>query len=155
MATAKDIMIRDVIGVQADVSIREVLLLFADRKVSGVPVLGEDRRLVGMVTIGDLLKHLEGHSPHTTDVFTFVLYYAESKALPDRIKEVMDEPVRMIMTTRRLVTVRPDTGIEEVADIFARERFKKLPVVSERQEVVGVISRGDLIRQIVREMLQE
>ena len=154
MATAQDIMIRDVISVRPDVSVRNMLLLFADRKVSGVPVLEDKTRLVGMATIGDLLKHLEEHQPHTIDVFTFVSFYTERKALPDRVRQVMDEPVHVIMTARRLVTVRPETEIDQVADIFARERFKKLPVVNERKEVVGVISRGDLIRHIVRSMLQ-
>ncbi|MHB1683910.1 MAG: CBS domain-containing protein [Bacilli bacterium] len=42
------------------------------------------------------------------------------------------------MTTRHLVTVSPETEIDEIADTFARERFKKLPVVNERNEVVGV-----------------
>ena len=155
MATAQDIMIHDVVSVRSDVSIRDMLLLFADRKVSGVPVLEDHTRLVGMVTIGDLLKHLEEHQqPHTIDVFAFVFFYTERKALPDRVRQVIGEPVRVIMTTRRLVTVRPETDLDEVADIFARERFKKLPVVNERKEVVGVISRGDLIRHIVRSMLQ-
>jgi len=154
MATAQDIMIRDVISVRPDMSIRDMLLLFADRKVSGVPVLENKTQLVGMVTIGDLLKHLEEHQSHTVDVFTFVFLYTEKKALPDRVRQVIGEPVRVIMTTRRLVTVRPQTEIDEIADIFARESFKKLPVVNERKEVVGVISRGDLIRHIVRSMLQ-
>ena len=153
MATAQDIMIRDVISVRPDISVKDMLLLFADRKVSGVPVLENRIRLVGMVTIGDLLRNLEEHLPHTVDVFTFVSFYTERAALPDRVREIIGEPVRSIMTTRRLVTVSPATDIDEIIDIFARDRFKKLPVVNGQKEVVGVISRGDLIRHIVRDML--
>ena len=147
-------MIRDVVSVSPDASIRDMLLLFADRKVSGAPVLDHGARLVGMVTIGDLLRHLEAHLPHAMDVFTFVSFYAEKTALSDRIKDSAGERVRTIMTARRLVSAGPGTGIDVIVDIFGRERFKKLPVINEQKEVLGVISRGDLIRYIVQDMLQ-
>lgn len=153
MARADEIMISDIVSVDPGATIREALLLFSDRKVSGAPVLGPDRRLAGMLTVGDVLKHLEAQNTHVVDVFSFVSYYSERIALPDRVHEVMIEPVSAIMTKRRLVTVAPGTPIEEVARIFSRERFKKLPVVQE-DRVVGVISRGDLVRHIVREMLR-
>lgn len=153
MAHAGEMMISDVVFIEPTATIREALLLFSDRKVSGAPVLYPDHKLAGMLTVGDVLKHLEAQNTHVVDVFTFVSYYSDRIALPDRVHEVMTEPVSAIMTRRRLVTVAPGTPIEEVARIFSRERFKKLPVVQE-DRVVGVISRGDLVRYIVREMLK-
>ena len=155
MMTAEDFMIRDLIYVRPDASIRDVLLLFADRKVSGMPVLSEDKHLVGMITIGDILNHLQPHFSHTIDLLSFVTYYVEDTPMPELIKEGMMQPVHTMMTKRHLVTVAPATPVEDISSIFSRQRFKKLPVVNDKGEVIGVISRGDLIRYIVKEILQQ
>lgn len=155
MMTAEDFMIRDLIYVRPDALIRDVLLQFAERKVSGMPVLEQDQHLAGMITIGDILTHLQPHFSHTIDLLSFVTYYVEDTSLPELIQDGIMQPVRTMMTKRHLVTVAPTTSIEDISSIFSRQRFKKLPVVNDKAQVVGVISRGDLVRYIVKEILQQ
>ncbi len=155
MMTAEDFMICDLIYVRPNALIRDVLLQFAERKVSGMPVLDQDRHLAGMITIGDILTHLQPHFSHTIDLLSFVTYYVEDTSLPELIQDGIMQPVHTMMTKRHLVTVAPTTPIEDISSIFSRQRFKKLPVVNDQAQVVGVISRGDLIRYIVKEILQQ
>ncbi|MCJ8237887.1 HPP family protein [Peteryoungia algae] len=49
-----------------------------------------------------------------------------------------------IMSTN-LITVRADTALGEVADLFRRHRFTSLPVVDEKQRFLGVIFQIHLI----------
>ncbi len=155
MMTAADFMITDVISVAPDASIRDLLLLFATHKVSGVPVLDSTRRLKGMVTVDDVLRHLRPHTSHTLDMGAFMSFYVRENTLPDRMRELIARPVSDVMTTGRLTVVKPDTELADIAEIFGERRFKKLPVVNDAHTVVGVVSRGDLTRYIVRELLKD
>src|SRR5262245_4921604 len=49
--------------------------------------------------------------------------------------------------TRRVITVRPETTVQEAARLMFRNRVSGLPVVDASGRVVGVISDGDLIRR--------
>lgn len=54
-------------------------------------------------------------------------------------------PVRLYMTLEP-ASVRADTSLDEVAALLERRRISAMPVVDERHETVGVISRRDLLR---------
>lgn len=153
--TAKDFMIADVVSVHAEDSIKDLVLTFAGRKVSGVPVVDARHRLVGMVTVSDVLRHLQPHYTHTVDTMTFMTYFVEKTEMPALLMRLITSPVHTIMTRRTLTTVTPNTTLEDVSALFAERRFKKLPVVDAHEKLIGVISRGDLLRYIVREMLQD
>ena len=49
--------------------------------------------------------------------------------------------------TRGVITVAPDTDLEDASHILVHERIKRLPVL-EQGRVVGIISRGDVVKEI-------
>ena len=56
---------------------------------------------------------------------------------------------------KKVVSVCEDDELEDVLKILAHHHFKKIPVVNEKREVVGVISRGDMIRKLGELMLDK
>lgn len=56
------------------------------------------------------------------------------------------DAVRDIMT-RRVVTAREDTPVDEIAQILTSNRFKRLPIRRD-ERVVGIVSRADIVRMI-------
>lgn len=50
--------------------------------------------------------------------------------------------------TRKLITFRPEQSVEEVIDTLIKYRISGGPVVNEKNELVGIISEGDCIKQI-------
>ncbi|MBT8272437.1 MAG: CBS domain-containing protein [Bacteroidia bacterium] len=50
--------------------------------------------------------------------------------------------------TRKLITFRPDQSVEEVIDTLIKNRISGGPVVNENNELIGIISEGDCIKQI-------
>jgi CBS domain-containing protein len=50
--------------------------------------------------------------------------------------------------TSKVVTISPETTVEQVMNIFATKRCRHLPVISE-QNVLGLISIGDVSRWLV------
>ncbi|TXE12768.1 CBS domain-containing protein [Seonamhaeicola algicola] len=50
--------------------------------------------------------------------------------------------------TRNLITFTPDQTIESVMEALIKNRISGGPVVNENNELIGVISEGDCIKQI-------
>jgi CBS domain-containing protein len=50
--------------------------------------------------------------------------------------------------TKKLITFRPDQPVEEVIETLINNKISGGPVVNERNELVGIISEGDCIKQI-------
>ncbi len=50
-----------------------------------------------------------------------------------------------VMTTS-VVTVSPDTSMQEIAELLLEHCISAVPVVDEDGEVIGMVSEGDLLR---------
>jgi CBS domain-containing protein len=55
--------------------------------------------------------------------------------------------VRDYMTTS-LITFKPNQNVEDVIDSLIKNRISGGPVVNENNELIGIISEGDCIKQI-------
>lgn len=49
--------------------------------------------------------------------------------------------------TRGVISVTPDTDLEDVGHILVHERIKRLPVL-DTGRLVGIVSRADLVREV-------
>lgn len=101
-------------------SIREALDLMGNYHISGVPVVNSKGRLVGILTNRDI-----------------------------RFESDYSKPIKSRMTSRRLVTVREGTSLEEAEKILAEHRIEKLPIVDEHGLLKGLITIKD-IEKILR-----
>lgn len=106
-----------------EASVYDALLLLAEKNVGALLVIQEGE-LVGVVSERD---------------------YARKVILQQ--KASIETPVGEIMSDE-VVTVTPQTTVEEAMAIMTEKRFRHLPVVEEG-EVVGVISIGDLVKSII------
>jgi len=52
--------------------------------------------------------------------------------------------------TRRLVTFRPDQTMDQVLDLLLKKRISGGPVIDESDNLIGVISEGDCLKQVVK-----
>jgi len=59
--------------------------------------------------------------------------------------EVSKSLVESIMS-RPLRVVTPDVTLEQVARLMRKNRVKRLPVISDKNELVGIISEEDIMR---------
>jgi acetoin utilization protein AcuB len=116
------------IGAQS--TITEALRVMRENQVRRLPVLDEQGDLVGIVSEKDLLY--ASPSPATS------LSIYEMHELLSRLK------VSELMTTE-LITVTPDTLLEEAARIMADSKIGGLPVM-QGQRLVGIITETDIFK---------
>ncbi|OCA90609.1 CBS domain-containing protein [Bacillus sp. FJAT-27225] len=149
----KDFMIENVISVSPDMTLAEVMTVFVEKKIGGVPVCSEDGKLLGMVTDGDILRAIQ---PIDRMIYYFMMYldYLDEVNVEKRIEDTASANILSISKTKNLVTVTPEDDMDAAVKLLAKHHFKKLPVVDSEQKVVGVISRGDVIRKIQATILK-
>jgi CBS domain-containing membrane protein len=137
----ESVMNREVVFVREDTPLKEVAELMAYRKVSGVPVLDDKGRVVGVISEKDFLAVMgAGQADKFMMVIAQCLLGKGCLAAPNRARFAKD-----IMTSPA-VTVKPETPILEVADIFTQKKVNRAPVVDAEGCMVGIVSRADVLK---------
>ena len=112
---------RDVLRIDAAATVYDAIVKMVEGNV-GALLVYEGDRLAGIVTERDYLRRvtLQGRDERTT-------------------------PVREIMSSE-LVFVGPDASVEECMAVMTERRIRHLPVLTENQDVVGIVSIGDVVK---------
>ena len=111
-------MIVDPITMDPDRSVSEALDLMAKYRISGVPITEggkKEGKLVGILTNRDL-----------------------------RFETKLQRPIREVMTSKNLVTVRPGISLEDAKARLHEHRIEKLLVVDEDYNLKGLITIKDI-----------
>lgn len=150
----KDFMIRDVITVNENDSIKHLLNTLVDNKIGGAPIVDSDGKLVGMISDGDVLRSIQLKDKVVYDYFSLMAYTFEKGNLEKVLASMKDQPLKKIAKKHGIVTLKENDDMETALKLLAKHHFKKIPVTDANHEVVGVISRGDIIRTIQKNILQ-
>lgn len=117
----EDVMQRPVTTISPLGSVRTGIVVLAEYGYAGVPVVDDGNRLLGMLTSGDVLRAEEGGT----------------------------ETVGAVMTTPA-VAAKVTQDLDEVARMLLAPGVRSMPVVDDDGRVVGIISRGDVLRMMIR-----
>jgi CBS domain-containing protein len=113
------------LSVAPDASVFEALTLLARHDVGALVVM-DGERLVGIFSERD---------------------YARQVVLQGKTSR--ETPVRDIMT-QKVVCVRPDQNLQDCMVLMTERRIRHLPVL-DHKKVVGVISIGDVVKEVIAE----
>ena len=134
---------------QTDTPIAEIVSLLLDRALRALPVVAADGHVVGIITDGDLLAR--GGTELPVDVqreLPIAERAAEIAALerhPQRAADLM---------TRDPITLPDSTTLAQAAAVMTERDLKRLPVVDTQGQLVGMVSRYDLLKTIAEGLRQ-
>lgn len=138
---AGDIMTAGAATVRHDATVAHAAGTMLEHRVSGLPVVDAAGKLAGIVTERDLLRRAEiGTEKHHSKWVELWLSPRESadeyvRARTRKVSDVMSADV---------VTVDPETSLDDVVSLMERKGFKRLPVVRDGR-IVGIISRANFL----------
>ncbi len=118
-------MTKNIISLDPDASVSEAAKKMKEANVGSVVIVDRDKNEVrGIVT--------------DRKIVTSVI--AESR-------DPTKEPVGNIVS-RKLITCNEDSDVHEVMKVMGQNKVRRLPVVNDRKELVGVLSVSDIARDM-------
>lgn len=140
-----EIMTKEVITVTPETPIHEVASLIFDKNLTGMPVIDQFWHVVGIITEYDLMSRSEHiHLPTYLNLLKQLTKGSNTKEISSSIQKIQSLAAKDLMT-REVVTVAPETPIEDAAQIFADQHINPLPVVKDGM-LIGIVSRADIVK---------
>jgi CBS domain-containing protein len=140
----QEVMTTDVTTTKPDVLLKDAALELVRRRISGMPVVDDAFRVVGVVSETDILAK-EGDEQKTGGFLHWLVDpgdpWISARFDAVTVGDSMSAPAR---------TIAPDRHIAEAATIMLDEDVNRLPVVDEDGKLIGLVSRGDLVRAFAR-----
>jgi CBS domain-containing protein len=123
---ASDIMTRNIVAARAGTTAREIGTKLLIGNFNGIPVVDNNIKLIGIVTAIDIFQAI-------------------------RQGKNLDSLRAIDIMTQNPVTVKQDTDINEVIDIILQRHIILVPVVDDRQKLIGLVGRPDILKQNLNE----
>ena len=127
-------------------TVEDAVARFLSAKTAGLPVVDEQGRARGYITDGDILRAVAGRDDSPVDLAFGLNVHPWDPEMSERVARVMPLGV-MDLAARNVVTANVEDTVEDVAALLGSRPINKVPVLS-GDVVVGVITRGDLVRSI-------
>ncbi|WP_198014964.1 CBS domain-containing protein [Mastigocladopsis repens] len=144
--TVADIMSHDPIVVRPETPLQEAIKILAERRISGLPVVDDSSNLVGIISETDLMWQETGVTPPAYIMFLDSVIYLQNPAEYERgLHKALGQTVGEVMS-KNPITITPDKTVTEAARVMHDRNVHRLPVLDSEGQVIGLLTRGDIIR---------
>ncbi len=149
--TVADVMTRDPITATRETPLTDVIKILAERRISSLPVV-DNGKLVGVISETDLMWRESGVTPPPYIMLLDSVIYLENPARYEReVHKALGQTVGEVMNDRHITTIAPDKPLREAAQIMHERTVNSLPVVDSAGQVIGILTRGDIVRAMAAE----
>ncbi len=142
-----DIMTHEVVSVRSDMRVGQIARVFREHQLSGLPVISEEGELMGIITELDMVKRHARPQMPTFLPLLGVFVPLRTKEYRESLRRITAVLAQDIMTTP-VNTISPDASVEDAATVMVSNRSNPLPVVDDSGQMVGIISRTDILSVI-------
>ncbi|MEA5582496.1 CBS domain-containing protein [Nodularia harveyana UHCC-0300] len=144
--TITDVMTRDPIVVRTETPLKEAIQILAEKRISGIPVVDDVGKLVGIISETDLMWQETGVTPPAYIMFLDSVIYLQNPGTYEReIHKALGQFVGDVMS-KDPITISPEKTVKEAAQLMHDRSIHRLPVVDNAGQVVGILTRGDIVR---------
>ena len=116
-------MSRELLTVKADSSVEQILKLFIHHRVTGVPVVDDQGKMVGVCSEYDVIRQVA--------------------AAKGKSNAVYSNPISF---SKKVEAIQEDTPLKDIVECFITKKYRRLPVLNAKGQLVGIITRRDLMR---------
>jgi CBS domain-containing protein len=120
----------DVVTIEPTATLETAVALLFERRIGAIVVLGPGRRIIGILSERDIVR-----------------------ALAEQGAAALKEPLALVMT-RRVSTCTEGETVSAIMERMTAGKFRHIPVV-QQDELVGIISIGDVVKHRLGEMERE
>ncbi len=144
----KDLMTPNPVTVKPFDLVETVLQRLEDNHVSGLPVVDDDDKVIGVISEADLLfRERPIKLPLYLNFLGSFFYLEPPGKFKQQLRKTLGVLVQDVMTANP-ITVTPDTPIAKAANFMIEKRVNRLPVIDNQGQLVGIITREDLLKAL-------
>jgi len=132
----RDVMRTEAVTVEEGTPARGIARLISEYRVSALPVLAGQGKVIGVVSEADLIRSADRRR-------------AILARLPGRSGEPDSDTAAQLMTSPA-ITIDPDAPLAAAARLMDQRRLRMLPVVNSAGDLLGVVSRRNLLSIFLR-----
>lgn len=122
---------REIVSISSDATLSEASRLLARKRIGALIVRSANGALAGILSERDVVR-----------------------AVAEESVGALARPVQAYMTRDVATCAEADT-VDELMEIMTRGRFRHLPVVDERDGLLGIVSIGDVVKSRIEETVRE
>jgi CBS domain-containing protein len=143
-----DVMTAPVISVTAATPLQQAVQLLSDHHISGLPVLDDNGQLVGELSERQLMARETGFDagPYVM-LLDSVIYLKNPLQWDKEVHQVLGNTVGELMSAKPH-TCHSDLALPAAAKLLQDRRTQRLFVLDDAQTLVGVLTRGDVVRAL-------
>ena len=144
------VMTIEVLSFRPEDEVQKAAEAMAARSIGGAPVVDADAKVVGMLNDDDLIvSDTRLHMPTVISVLGAYLELPSSASRFDKeVRKAVGSTVGDVMSENPKTCSEDDT-LEQVATVLHEHHLSRLPVVRDGK-LVGIVSRGDIVKAIVQ-----
>jgi CBS domain-containing protein len=147
--TVREIMQTDVPTVSPDDTVPTVANLMATFSLKGVPVV-EDGKMIGIITDSDIIaRQADVDAPTVVPFLDAILVADAGRDYREEVRRALAVNARQLMSSP-VISIRQSATLEQIATLMIDEGVNPVPVLDDDNNLVGIVSRGDLVRVIAR-----
>lgn len=140
----QDVMTTDVVTTAPEVALKDAAVELVRRRISGMPVVDANRHVVGVISETDILAK-EGEERRSGGFLEWLFdpgdHWIAARFDAVTVDDAMSTPA---------LTIAADRRVSQAATIMLDEDVNRLPVVDADGVLIGIVSRGDLVRAFAR-----
>ena len=139
------LMRRDVVVAREAQSLKEAAAALVANGISGMPVCTEDGQVIGVLSEADVLYKERGRTERRGGALAWLFEddtaEVHAKAQARTVAEAMTTPA---------ITIGPSATAAGAARLMLEHSINRLPVVAENGQLIGIVTRADLVRAFTR-----
>ncbi len=149
----RDIMTTPVVTISTESTVGDAARTMIQHGTSCLPVMDESGRLAGILTHTDFGFHRKFLPMSSHPMYTLMGTWVRPETLEEVAKSVSRRKVKDVMSYP-VVTIQEDASMSEAVDVMLQKSINRLPVM-QGSELVGVVTRHDLIKLMLEELAKD
>lgn len=147
--TVREIMQTNVPTVAPDDSVPVIANMMATARLNGVPVV-ENGQMIGIITDSDIIAREADVDAPMPVAFLDAIFMADAgRSFDEEIRHALAINARQLMTSP-VVSIRDTATLTHIATLMIDEGVNPVPVLDDGNNLVGIVSRADLVRVIAQ-----
>lgn len=137
----------DTIGPEA--TLEEAARKILEKRYGSLPVVDQEGHLLGLLQVEELLPHPENIPFSDVEALQLFGEWVDGEFLEDIYRRYQKTPVKAVMRTD-IPRVHPEDPVGKALETLLTSEVRHLPVVDQGNRVVGILTRSDFLKLILR-----